>query len=175
MLPDEYRGYNPSTPTRNSTSEHFFPCSSQSYPSRCQTITPSHHITARGNKATRVEASHTLPTPRSSLDSPKNLPSSDVQGPKAILPPHLTVDWNNLVSLKDVDDHAIISLPTPRQSLDSSVKQPLSFDSVLSRLMPPLDGTAQMNGDSSVKQPLSFDSVLCRYWMGQLRWMESTK
>ena len=142
MLPDRYRGYNP--------------CSSQSYdsyPSRGQTIAPSYHITARGNKATRVEASHTniyLPTPRPSLDPPKNLPSSDVHGPKAILSSHLAVDQNNPVSLKDVDDHATISLPTPRPSLDSSDKQPLSFDSVLSRLTPLLDETDQMNGECKV-------------------------
>ena len=103
MLPDWYQGYDPSTPT-NSTFEHFFP-SSQSYSSRGQTITPSHHITARENKATRVKASHTdiyLPTPCSSLDSPKSLPSSGVHGPKAILSPHLAVNHNNPVSVKDV-------------------------------------------------------------------------
>jgi hypothetical protein len=151
MLPERYQGYNP--------------CSSQSYPIRGETFAPSHHsrghtiasshhITVRGNKAAKVEASHYLPTPRSSLDSAKNLPSSDVHGPKAILSPRLTVDQNNPVSLKDVDDHATIgvpiSLPTPRPSLDSSVKQPLSFDSVLSRLMPLLDGTAQINGERKV-------------------------
>ena len=90
-----------------------------------------------------------LPTPRSSLDTPKTY-QSDMYGPKAILSPHLAVDQNNPVSLKDLDDHFTISLLTPRQSLDSSVKQPLSFDSVLSRLTPLLDGTAQMNGERKV-------------------------
>ena len=136
------------------------PCSSQSYPfrgetfapshhSRGETFTPSHHSRGetfaplhhsivRGNKATRIY----LPAPRPSLDSAKHLPSS-------VLFPHLAVDQNNPVSLKDVDDHAI-GLPTPRQPLDYSVKQPLSFDSVLSRLTPLLDGTAQMNGERKV-------------------------
>ena len=73
-----------------------------------------------------------------------------MHGPKPILSLHLAVDQNNPVSLKDVDNHATISLPTPRLSLDSSDKQPLSFDSVLSRLTPLLDGTAQMNGERKV-------------------------
>ena len=145
MLPDRFQGYNPSTPP-NSTFEHFSPSYSQSYSSRGQTITPSHHITVKGNKSTRVEAKHTsipLPTPRSSLDSPNNLPPSDVHGPKAILSPHLAV---NQTAFKDVN-----SLPTPQPSLDSSVNQlPLSFDSVLSRLKPLLEGTDQMNGARKV-------------------------
>jgi len=114
----------------------------------------------RGNKSPRVEANHTnigLPTPRSSLDSPKNLPLSthaEVHGqtPKAILSLQLAKDQNNPVSSKDVTNHATISLPTPRQSLDSTsnINQPLSFDAVLSKLKPILDGTAQMNGERKV-------------------------
>jgi hypothetical protein len=162
MLPNQHEGYNPSNTTNSNFECFYYPCSSQLYPStgRSQTITPSHHITVRGNnlKAARVEASHTnigLPTPRSSLDSPKNLPSSDhsdLHAPKAILSPHSTMDQNNPVSSKDVADHANINLPTPRQSLDSTSKfnQPLSFDSVLSRLKPILDGTARMNGERKV-------------------------
>jgi hypothetical protein len=61
-----------------------------------------------------------------------------VHGLKAILSPHLAV---NQTAFKDVN-----SLPTPQPSLDSSVNQlPLSFDSVLSRLKPLLEGTDQMN------------------------------
>jgi hypothetical protein len=45
------------------------------------------------------------------------------------------------MAFKDVN-----SLPTPQPSLDSSVNQlSLSFDSVLSRLKPLLEGTDQMN------------------------------
>jgi hypothetical protein len=140
MLPNRHWGYNPtSTPT--DLTFGFFPHSSQLYPSRGQTITPLHHITARGNKGTRVEASHSnigLPTPRSSLDPPRNLPSSDVHGLKAILSPHLAV---NQMAFKNVN-----SFPTPQLSLDSSVNQlSLSFNSVLSRLKPLLDGTDQIN------------------------------
>ena len=73
-----------------------------------------------------------------------------MHGPKAILFPHLTVDQNNPVSSKDVNNHATTSLPTLHQSLDSSVNQPLSFNSILSRLKPLLDRTAQMNGECKV-------------------------
>jgi hypothetical protein len=139
MLPNQHSGYNPtSTPT--DLTFGFFPHSSQLYPSRGQTITPSHHIT-RGNKGTRVEASHSnigLPTPRSSLDSPRNLPSSNVHGLKAISSPYLAV---NQIAFKNFN-----SLPTPQPSLNFSVNQlPLSFNSVLSRLKPLMDGTDQMN------------------------------
>jgi hypothetical protein len=97
----------------------------------------------RGNKGTRVEASCSdigLPTPHSSLDSPRNLPSSNVHGLKAISSPHLTV---NQTAFKDVN-----SLPTPQPSLDSSVN--LSFNSVLFRLKPLLEATDQMNGAHKV-------------------------
>jgi hypothetical protein len=127
MLPNRHWGYNPtSTPTDSTFG--FFPHSSQLYPSRGQTIPPSHHI-MRGNKGTRVEVSCSnigLPTPCSSLDSPRKLPSSDVHGLKAISSPHLTV---NQMAFKDVN-----SLPTPEPSLDSRVNQlPLSLNSILSR------------------------------------------
>jgi hypothetical protein len=50
------------------------------------------------------------------------------------------------MAFKDVN-----SLPTPQPSLDSSVNQlPVSFDSVLSRLKPLLEGTDQMNGACKV-------------------------
>jgi hypothetical protein len=100
----------------------------------------------RENKGTRVKASCSnigLPTPRSSLDSPRKLPSSDVHGLKAISSPHLAV---NQMAFKDVN-----SLPTPQLSLHSSVNQlPLSFNSILSRLKPLLEGTDQMNGACKV-------------------------
>jgi hypothetical protein len=132
MLPDLYRGYNPC-----------FSQSYDSYSSRGQTIAPSHtnHITARRSNIC-------LPTPRSSLDSPRNLPSSDVHGPKAISSPHLAVDQNNAVSLKD---HATISLPTDATiSLPTPLERPPSLDSVLSRLKPLLDRAAQVGGERKV-------------------------
>ena len=128
MLPDLYRGYNPC-----------FSQSYNSYSSRGQTIAPSHanHITARHSNIC-------LPTP------PRNLPSSDVHGPKAISSPHLTVDQNNAVSLKDHHD-ATISLPNDATiSLLTPLERPPSLHSVLSRLKPLLDRAARVGGERKI-------------------------
>lgn len=90
--------------------------------------TPPHHPIA-GCKpvSSECEANHatiSLPTPHPSLDTP-----DDSRSP--------------LSHASDLNNPNIVALPTPCPSLDSSSKvHPLSFDQVLSRLKPLLDGTA---------------------------------
>lgn len=140
--------------SRSSQSSYSRPWVSSSFNACGQTVTPSSHVSVSENKAvfpkaaTASPTSTGLPTPRPSSSSPENLPS-DVHGQKTIPSPHLAVEQKHPVSSRDVANHTI-SFPTPHQSLNSIGNRPLSFDSVLSRLKPLLDGTATMDGECKV-------------------------
>jgi len=138
MLPCGLPGHKPSRPATFSSLEHTFARSSPtSYTSNARAPSnlrsrkhtpPSYPIAGHKPVSSEGEADHAtigLPTPRPSLDTPNDSRS----------PPSR--------ASSDPTDPNVVALPTPRPSLDSSSEvHPLSFDQVLTRLKPLLDGTA---------------------------------
>jgi hypothetical protein len=105
------------------------------YDSRSQKYTPRPLIAGRKSEGQAYRPTAILPTPCPLLDTPDDLRS----------PPSRA---------SDPTDPGIVALPTtPHPSLDSSgTVRPLSFDQVLSKLKPFLDGTTG-------KQEISIEGV----------------
>ena len=141
MLPHRLPSYNSSRPSTFPTFEPSFPRSPPPSPPKRgkvpfnahgQKATPSPNPTVGRNKTVSSEdfadhATPSLPAPRPSLDSSDHSPLSHSSDPT---------------------DLAIITPPTPRSSFEFVREtQPLSFDQVLSRLKPLLDGTVGTAGE----------------------------